>query len=91
VLRPLHQQGSQIGIAFLADMHLRFALAGVPASRLQSQIATHVAALAEAVLICQRQQESYPQVALLKQIKGVGTLIALTSGTITNSRTATVR
>jgi hypothetical protein len=28
----LHQQGSQIGIAFLADVHLRLALAGVSSS-----------------------------------------------------------
>ena len=38
VLRPLHQQGSQIGIAFLADVHLGLALAGVSPSWLQSQI-----------------------------------------------------
>ena len=38
VLRPLHQQGSQIGIAFLADVHLGLALAEVSPSWLQSQI-----------------------------------------------------
>jgi hypothetical protein len=35
----------------------RFALARVPASRLQPRIATHIAALAEAVRILERQQE----------------------------------
>jgi hypothetical protein len=39
VLRPLQQQRAQIGIAFLADVYLRLALAGVSASRLQSQVA----------------------------------------------------
>ena len=29
VLRPLHEQRAQIGIAFLADIHLRLALTGV--------------------------------------------------------------
>src|SRR5690348_11754568 len=57
VLRSLHQQSSQIGIAFFADVHLRLTLAGVPSSWLQSQIAAHVAALAEAMRIFQRQQE----------------------------------
>jgi hypothetical protein len=38
VLRPLHQQGSQIGIDFLTDVHLGLALAGVSPSWLQSQI-----------------------------------------------------
>src|SRR5712691_2716338 len=36
-MRTLHQQGSQMRIAFLADVHLRLALAGVPPSRLQPQ------------------------------------------------------
>ena len=44
VVRSLHQQRSQIRIAFLADVHLRLALAGVPPSRLQPHIAAHVAA-----------------------------------------------
>jgi hypothetical protein len=57
VLRALHQQGAQIRIAFLADVHLGLTLSRFPASRLQSQIAAHVAALAEAVRIFQRQQD----------------------------------
>ena len=57
VLRSLHQQRPQIRIAFLADVHLRLALTGVSSSRLQSQIAAHVAALAETMRIFQRQQE----------------------------------
>ena len=57
VLRSLHQQRPQIRIAFLADVHLRFALSGVSSSWLQPQITAHVAALAEAMRIFQRQQE----------------------------------
>src|SRR5215467_6602101 len=57
MLRSLHQQGSQIRIAFLADVHLRLTLPGVSASRLQSQIAAHIAALAKTMRILQRQQE----------------------------------
>src|SRR5579863_4180098 len=57
MLRPLHQQRPQIRIAFLADVQLRFALSRFPASRMQSQIATHVATLAEAMGIFQRQQK----------------------------------
>src|SRR5690242_13173801 len=57
VLCPLYQQRAQIGIAFLTDVQLRFALAGVPASRLQSQIAAYVATLAETMRVFQRQQE----------------------------------
>src|SRR6266566_7393934 len=57
VLCPLHQQRAQIGIAFLADVHLRLALSGVSSSGLQSQIAAYVAALAEAMWIFQRQQK----------------------------------
>lgn len=49
VLWSLHQQRPQIGIAFLADVHLWLALSRVSASRLQSQIAAHIAALAEAM------------------------------------------
>src|SRR6266550_2397644 len=58
VMRTLHQQSSQIRIAFLADAHLRLALAGVSPSRLQPQIAAHVPALAKTMRIFQRQQES---------------------------------
>ena len=57
VLRSLHQQRPQIGIALLADVQLRLALTGVSPSRLQSQVATHVATPAEAMRIFQRQQE----------------------------------
>src|SRR4051812_39757871 len=57
VLRSLHQQRPQIGIAFLAYVQLRFALPGVPAPGLQSQIAAHIAALAKAMRIFQRQHE----------------------------------
>ena len=57
MLRSLHQQRSQIGIAFFGDMHLRIALTRLPASRLQSQIAAHVAALAETMRVFHRQQE----------------------------------
>src|SRR5579864_7978032 len=57
VLRALHQQGSQIRVAFLADVHLRFALSRVSPSWLQSQIAAHVATLAKAMWVFQRQQE----------------------------------
>src|SRR6476661_4143945 len=83
VLRPLHQQGAQIRVAFLADVHLRFALAGVSSPGLQPQIATHVAALSETMRIFQPQQErqrdqrayaldllqqSYSRITLLCQI-----------------------
>jgi hypothetical protein len=71
VLRSLHQQGSQIRIAFLADVHLRLALSRFPASRLQSQIAAHVATLAEAMRIFQRQQEC--QCDQRDGAKGLGT------------------
>ena len=57
VLRPLRQQGSQIGIAFNTDVHLGLALAGVSPSWLQSQITTHVAALAKTMWGFQREQE----------------------------------
>src|ERR1700691_6535938 len=57
VLRSLYQQRSQVGIAFLADVHLRFALSGVSASRLQSQITSDITALAKTMRIFQRQQE----------------------------------
>ncbi len=55
VLRSLHQQRSQIGVSLFADMHLRLAPPRVSSSWLQSQIAAHVAALAEAMRIFQRQ------------------------------------
>jgi hypothetical protein len=58
VLRSLHQQRAQIRIAFLADVHLRLTLSGVSSSRLQSQITSHVAALAEAMRIFQCQHEA---------------------------------
>jgi hypothetical protein len=35
VVRSLHQQRSQIRVAFLANMHLRLALSGVSPPRLQ--------------------------------------------------------
>src|SRR6185437_3916376 len=57
VLCSLHQQRAQVRIAFLADMHLRLALSRVPPSWLQSEIATHVAALREPMRVFQRQQE----------------------------------
>jgi len=57
VVRALHQQRSQIGIAFLADVQLRLVLSRVPSSGLQSQVASDVAALAEAMRIFQRQQK----------------------------------
>src|SRR5207248_9015784 len=57
VLCSLHQQRAQVWIAFLADMHLRLAPPGVPPSRLQSQIAAHVAALANTMRIFQGQQK----------------------------------
>src|SRR5207249_4437967 len=57
VLRSLHQQRAQIRIAFLADVQLRLALSRVPASRLQSQIAAHIATLAKTMRIFQRQQK----------------------------------
>src|SRR5215475_2197601 len=56
MLRSLHQQRAQIRGALFTDVQLRLALSRVPASRLQSQIAAHVAALAEALRIFQRQQ-----------------------------------
>src|SRR5437879_13893477 len=55
-MRSLHQQRAQIQIAFLADVHLRFALSRVAPSWLQSQIAAHIAALAKTVRVFQRQQ-----------------------------------
>src|SRR6478736_1642777 len=60
MLRSLHQQRPQIRIAFFADVHLRFALTRVSSSRLQPRIAAHVAALAEAMRIFQRQQKRQP-------------------------------
>src|ERR1700747_2635384 len=54
MLSSLHQQRAQIRIALFADVQLRFALSRFPASRLQSQITAHVAALAEAMRIFQR-------------------------------------
>src|SRR6266404_3951591 len=57
VLRSLYQQGSQIGVAFLTDVHLRLALSGVSSSGLQSQVAAHVAVFAKTMRILQRQQE----------------------------------
>ena len=57
VLCPLHQQRSQIGIAFFADVHLRLALPGVSPPWLQSEVATHVATLAKAMRVFQRQHE----------------------------------
>src|SRR5262249_60446222 len=53
VLRSLHQQCPQIRIALFADVQLWLALSRVSASRLQSWIAAHVAALAEAMRIFQ--------------------------------------
>ena len=43
-------------VAFLTDVRLRFALSLVSPPGLQSHIATHVAAFAEALRIFQRQQ-----------------------------------
>src|SRR5438270_25856 len=60
VLRSLHQQRAQVRVAFLADVHLRLAPPGVPPSRLQSQIAAHVPALAKAMRIFQGQQKRQP-------------------------------
>src|SRR5690348_3205081 len=57
MLCSLHQQRPQIRVSFLADVQLRLALSRVSAPRLQSQIAAHVAALAETMRILQRQQE----------------------------------
>src|SRR5215469_11351711 len=57
MLGSLYQQRAQIRIPFLADMHLRLALSRVSSPRLQPQIAAHVAALAEAMRIFQRQQK----------------------------------
>lgn len=37
VLRPLHEQRAQIGIAFLADIHLRLALTGVSSTGCSSR------------------------------------------------------
>src|SRR5271166_586008 len=54
VVCSLHQQGPQIRIALFADVHLRLALPRVSASRLQSGVATRIAALAETVRIFQR-------------------------------------
>jgi hypothetical protein len=51
VLRSLHQQRAQIRVALLADVHLRFALPGVSPARLQSQIAAHIATLAETMRV----------------------------------------
>ena len=61
VLRSLYQQRSQIGIPFLADVHLRLPLPRVPSSRLQPEIAAHVAALAQYQL--DRSPKSKPVVS----------------------------
>jgi hypothetical protein len=47
MMRSLHQQRAQIRIAFLADVHLRLALARVSPSWLQSEIAAHVPTFTE--------------------------------------------
>ena len=57
-MRSLHQQRPQIGITLFADVHLRFALPRVSASRLQSEVATRVPALAETMRIFQGQHVS---------------------------------
>jgi len=57
MVRSLHQQRTQIRIAFLADVHLRLTLPRVPPSRLQSEIAAHVPAFAKPLRVFQRQQE----------------------------------
>src|SRR4051795_6413611 len=55
VLCPLYQHHAQIGISLPGDMQLRFALPGVPSPRLQPDVATSIAALAEAPRVFQRQ------------------------------------
>jgi hypothetical protein len=41
----------------VADVHLRLTLAGVPAPRLQTHIAAHVATLRETMRVLQREQK----------------------------------
>ena len=62
VLRPLHQQRSQVRVALLADVHLRLALSGVPSPWLQSQIAAHISTPAEAMrgLVNARHTKNLP-------------------------------
>jgi hypothetical protein len=55
VVRPLHHQGSQVTVSFLADMELRLATARIPAPGTQTQITAHVAAAAKSVRVFQRQ------------------------------------
>jgi uncharacterized repeat protein (TIGR01451 family) len=54
VVRPLHHQGSQVTVSFLADVELGLAAARIPAPGTQPQIA-HVAAAAKSVRVFQRQ------------------------------------
>jgi hypothetical protein len=51
-----YQHLSHVGIACFVIVHLQFALAGIPAPRLQSGVTTCIAALAEELRILQRQQ-----------------------------------
>ena len=58
VVPALHHQSSWVAISFLADVYLGLAAARVPASRMQPQIKTHVAAPAKPVWIAHRQHVS---------------------------------
>ena len=57
-MRSLHHQGPQVTVAFLADVQLRFALAGISAPRAQPQKASHIPASAKSVRIVQGQNVS---------------------------------
>src|SRR6202041_103572 len=55
MVRSLHQECSQVRIALFADVHLRLALSRVTPSRLETNVAGGIPALAKTVWIFQRQ------------------------------------
>ena len=65
VLCSLHQQRSQVRIAFLADVQLRLALTRVSSSRLQPLAAAHLAALAGQDVVPIRFAQSFNGVGCL--------------------------
>src|SRR5438270_10311008 len=58
-MRSLHHQAPEMAIAFFTDMHLRFTVARVAASRSQSQVTTDISASAESMRIihCEHERE----------------------------------
>src|SRR5579863_9843585 len=56
-MRSLHHQAPEMAIAFFTDMHLRFTVARVAATRTQSQVTTDISASAESMRIIHCQHE----------------------------------